>query len=116
MLNPDIIVKCIGKNSIYLAFCETGDESEIKGEEEHQAAHRKYVEIIRKFSEKLDAAYKRYKGRLAELEGAMNPEAEAVQTERYKQEKYRLQVKSKSLNDGMSEHTNIPWGRTDWEI
>lgn len=69
-----------------------GDEAEVRGEEDHGAAHKKFVDIIRKFSEKLQAAEKRYHGRMAELDGAMNPEAENMARERWEQEKQRLQV------------------------
>ena len=75
-----------------LAVLTEGDEAEVKGEETHYAAHRKFVDIIRKFSEKMQAARKRYEGRMAELDGAMNPEAEGVAKERFEQEKVRLQV------------------------
>ena len=70
-----------------------GDEDEVKGEAEHDAAHKKLVEIVQKFVSKLDAARKRYEGRLTELEGAMNAEAENSARERYEQEKTRLQVR-----------------------
>ena len=76
-----------------MLFCCTGDEAEVKCESDHDAAHRKLVEIVRKFVSKLDAARKRYEGRLTELEGAMNAEAENSAKERYEQEKTRLQVR-----------------------
>lgn len=64
----------------------------MKSEAEHDAAHKKLVEIVQKFVSKLDAARKRYEGRLAELDGAMNAEAENSARERYEQEKTRLLV------------------------
>ena len=75
-----------------MLFCCTGDEAEVKCESDHDAAHRKLVEIVRKFVSKLDAARTRYEGRIAELDGAMNAEAENMAHERYEQERIRLQV------------------------
>ena len=76
---------------VLAVLCE-GDEAEVRGEETHYAAHKKLVDIVRKFGEKLTTARRRYEGRMAELDGAMNPEAENMARERYEQEKIRLQV------------------------
>ncbi|CAH1789583.1 unnamed protein product [Owenia fusiformis] len=68
-----------------------GDMPEREHEEAHQTAHKKFVEVIRKFFNKLQAEEEKYKDRLSELEGAMNPDAEHVVKQRYMQAKQRLQ-------------------------
>ena len=74
-----------------LAVLTEGDQSEREHEEGHYAAHKKYVDTVRKFVSKLEMEERKYKGRMEELENAMNPDAEAVVEQRYNQAKTRLQ-------------------------
>ena len=72
-----------------------GDELEHQAEENHGASHRKFVEIVRKFVQKLQAEEKRYKDRLDELVGSLNPDAEDVVHQRYQQARGRLVTEMK---------------------
>ena len=67
-----------------------GDESERRAEETHGASHGKFVEIVRKFVQKLQDEEKLYKDRLDELIGSLNPDAERVVHQRYQQARSRL--------------------------
>ena len=72
-----------------------GDEQERKSEESHHAAHKKLIEVVRKFVQKLQEEEKRYQDRLADLEDAMNPDAVYIVQQRYQQGKSRLQAELK---------------------
>ena len=72
------------------AVLTEGDQTERESEESHHASHRKFVEVMRKFLNKIRNEEKKYKDRLAELDGAMNPTAEETVHQRYKQTKTRL--------------------------
>ena len=61
-------------------------------EECHVMAHVKYTDTVRKFFSKLQEEEKRYQDRMADLDGAMNPEAEITALQRYNQAKSRLQM------------------------
>ena len=74
-----------------LTIITEGDEDEGKAEEDHYTSHTKFGETIRKFAQKLEAEEKRFKDRLEELVGAMNPDAEKVTRQRYAQACARLQ-------------------------
>lgn len=80
VLPPDVI-----------AVLRQGDESERDHEESHVGAHVRFADTIRKLSSKLQAEEKKFKDRISDLEGALNPEAENVALQRYKQAKTRLQ-------------------------
>ena len=73
-----------------LAVLTEGDEKERKAEEVHHAAHKKFAETVGKFFQKLQAEEARFKEKMADLEGAMNPEAENVTKMRYDQARARL--------------------------
>lgn len=79
VLPPDVITVLV-----------EGDESEHKAECNHMTSHQKFVEIVRKFVQKLQAEEKRYKDRLDELIGSLNPDAEDVVHQRYQQARSRL--------------------------
>ncbi len=89
VLPPDVV-----------AILTDGDEAERKAEEAHYGSHKRYVEVIRKFFQKLQDEETRFKDRLSELEGAMNPDAENTVRQRYQQAKSRLhaELKDQILN------------------
>ena len=98
-----------------------GDELEHQAEEEHGASHRKFVEIVRKFVQKLQAEEKRYKDRLDELIGSLNPDAEDVVHQRYQQARGRLVTEMKGhiiskmeMLDG--HHATLEYARERSEI
>ncbi|XP_067940386.1 myosin-2 heavy chain-like [Watersipora subatra] len=55
----------------------------------HNSSHRSFSEVIDKFLAKMIAEDSKYRDSMAELEGAMNPDAESVATKRHKQSKGR---------------------------
>ena len=68
-----------------VAILTDGDPREAEREESHVGAHVRFCEAVKKFFGKLEQEEKRYKERLSELEGAMNPDAENIALQRYNQ-------------------------------
>ncbi|XP_070551144.1 golgin subfamily A member 6-like protein 25 isoform X1 [Ptychodera flava] len=81
ILPPDVV-----------AILTQGDQAERDGENHHNTAHTKFVDVIKKFFTKFQAEETKFKDRMAELQDAMNPDAEATVLQRYKQTKARLQA------------------------
>ena len=77
------------------AVLTEGDEAERKGEEAHHNAHKKYIETVKKFVQKLSAEEMRFKGKLDELEDSLNPEAQRTVRQRYDHARGRLQSELK---------------------
>jgi len=71
------------------------DELERKGEELHLVAHNKYAGMVSKFFEKLAAEEAKFREKLVDLEGAMNPEAELAHRNRHELARARLCVELK---------------------
>ncbi|XP_013391352.1 uncharacterized protein LOC106159584 [Lingula anatina] len=75
-----------------VAVLTQGDQYEREREEAHHSAHKKFVEATQKFLKKLEAEEQKFHTRMADLEGAMNPDAENVVRQRHVQAKARLQA------------------------
>ena len=75
-----------------VAILTQEDNIERDREEQHQNAHDKFADTVNRFFKKMQEEEGKYKERMAELEGAMNPDAEATVTQRFKQAQYRLQI------------------------
>ena len=110
ILPPDVV-----------AVLTEGDEAERKCEEAHFNAHKKYIEVVRKFVQKLAAEEERYKERLEEVQDAMNPEAEEVVKQRYEQARGRLQAELRDqiltkMETLDSDHSALEYARQRSEL
>lgn len=98
-----------------------GDKTENEREDSHSAANIRFSEAVRKFCVKMQQEEKRYKDRMDDLEGAMNPEAENATLQRYKQGKVRLQAELRDQLRAMMEsvddcHSALEYAREFSEL
>ncbi|EDV28435.1 uncharacterized protein TRIADDRAFT_51343 [Trichoplax adhaerens] len=75
-----------------VAILTQEDSIERDREEYHHNSHDKFADTVNRFFKKMQEEESKYKERMAELKGAMNPDAEATVTQRFKQVQYRLQI------------------------
>lgn len=97
------------------------DTAEREKDVSHSTAHKRFADAITRFFDKLQVEETKYNNRMEELQGALNPEAEAAVTERFHVIKERLrdelhdqlQNRSEQLDE---EHSGLEYTRHKAEI